>query len=81
MIASLEFEATFKGLKFPVRLQAEIADVAEGELSLEMAKELLVQLAINLTNSEGFEQLARDLAAPPKSVRTLPGKARLTRIK
>ncbi|HEX4138338.1 MAG TPA: hypothetical protein VHY84_27255 [Bryobacteraceae bacterium] len=63
--ATIGFEATLAKKHYEVVLSADIfGDVEERPLSYEATKELLVQIAVAITNPEYLETLARDLSAP-----------------
>jgi hypothetical protein len=63
MDAELTFSGKINGQEFAAVLLFQVTGLEEaGEISMDQAKELLVRVAVAITNPEGFNSLARDLA-------------------
>ena len=67
MKAAIEFDARVssgdKERVFEVALEFEVSGLADAQMTLPLAKELLVSVAIAITNPGEFEKLARQLVA------------------
>lgn len=68
MKAALTFDAhvSHPEATFEVDIEFDVKGLPDAQMSLPLAKELLVHVAIAITNPEGLEELARQLVAAKK---------------
>jgi hypothetical protein len=66
--AEIRFAGSLGGKEFSASLRLDVEGLGDGRgvIPLDIAKELLVRVAISLTNPEEFEELAQGLSAPPQ---------------